>query len=321
MTRLDSLERELSATRDSLQATIEELETSNEELQSTNEELMSSNEELQSSNEELQSVNEELNTVNAEYQEKMLLLNKLNADLESMGRATGVATVFVDAEMNITRFSPDAATIFKLRDSDLGRPLDDISHGLRYPGLMEDLALTLQTNRVIEREVPNREGDKMLFVRILPYAIPSTTGRGAVTSFVDVSAYHDAKRLQSILDGLLEHVAVLDRDGTICMVNAAWTRFAQANGDPELKVCGLGSNYLTTCRADTADKDLDTSAVLQGLVGVLDGSLPSFSIAYPCHSPTVQRWYVMNVAPISGPFFGAIVSHFNVTPWFERDAS
>ena len=320
MTRISSLERELGATRDSLQATIEELETSNEELQATNEELMASNEELQSSNEELQSVNEELNTVNAEYQEKMLLLNKLNADLESMGKATGVATLFVDADMNITRFSPDAATIFKLRATDIGRPLDDISHSLRYPGLMDDLALTLKTNRVIEREVSNSEGDKMLFVRILPYAIPSSTGRGAVTSFVDVSAYHDARRLQAILDGLPEHVAVLELDGNIRMVNAAWRRFALANGDPELKTCGTGCNYLNACGTDFQQDGDTATAALSGVRGVLDGTLPSFSIQYPCHSPGEKRWFVMNVAPIPGPAFGAVVSHINVTAWFERSA-
>jgi two-component system CheB/CheR fusion protein len=319
MTRIDGLERELSATRESLQATIEELETSNEELQATNEELMASNEELQSSNEELQSVNEELNTVNAEYQEKMLLLNRVNADLESMGKATGVATVFVDAEMNITRFSPDAATIFKLRDTDLGRPLDDISHSLRYPGLMDDLALTLKTNRVIEREVASSEGEKMLFVRILPYAIPSTTGRGAVTSFVDVSAYHDAKRLQAILDGLPEHVAVLDPDGTIRMVNAAWRRFALINGDGAMRASGPGSNYLTACNAEMAADGDSAGAALRGLRAVLDGTLPTFSIEYPCHSPTEQRWFVMNVAPIPGPGFGAVVSHINVTTWYLRN--
>jgi two-component system CheB/CheR fusion protein len=321
MTRIGSLERELAATRDSLQATIEELETSNEELQATNEELMASNEELQSSNEELQSVNEELNTVNAEYQEKMLLLNKVNADLESMGKATGVATVFVDAEMNITRFSPDAATIFKLRTTDLGRPLDDISHSLRYPGLMADLALTLQTNRVIEREVANAEGDKMLFVRILPYAVASGGARGAVTSFVDVSAYHDARRLQAILDGLPEHVAVLEPDGTLRMVNAAWRRFALANGDPELKTCKTGSNYLAACGSDFPEDGDSASAAMSGLRGVLDGSLPNFSLQYPCHSPSQQRWFVMNVAPIAGPAFGAVVSHINVTAWFERSAA
>jgi two-component system CheB/CheR fusion protein len=94
--RIEVLERELAATRESLQATIEELETSNEELQATNEELMSSNEELQSSNEELQSVNEELNTVNAEYQEKIDILNHLNAELDNMAQSVAVGTVFVD---------------------------------------------------------------------------------------------------------------------------------------------------------------------------------------------------------------------------------
>ncbi|MCF8168657.1 MAG: PAS domain-containing protein, partial [Rhodoferax sp.] len=278
MTRISGLERELSATRESLQATIEELETSNEELQATNEELMASNEELQSSNEELQSVNEELNTVNAEYQEKMLLLNKLNADLESMGKASGVATVFVDTQMHITRFSPDAASIFKLRETDLGRPLDDISHSLRYPSLMEDLALTLKTDRVIEREVASLDNDKMMFVRILPYAIPSTTGRGAVTSFVDVSAYHDAKRLQGILDGLPEHVAVLEPDGTIRMVNAAWKRFALANGDLELKFSGPGCNYLNACEVDFPEDGDSAASAVRGLRAVLEGSLPGFSI-------------------------------------------
>jgi two-component system CheB/CheR fusion protein len=318
MSRISILERELAATRDSLQSTIEELETSNEELQATNEELMASNEELQSSNEELQSVNEELNTVNAEYQEKMLLLNKVNADLESMGRATGVATVFVDGDMNITRFSPDAATIFKLRNSDIGRPLDDISHSLQYPGLMEDLALTLQTDRMIEREVPNSDGQKMLFVRILPYSIPSSTSRGAVTSFVDISAYHDARRLQVILDGLPEHVAVLGPDGSIRMVNAAWRRFAIANGDAELRTCEIGSNYLNACGTDFPQDADSASVALAGLKGVLDGTLPNFSIEYPCHSPTQKRWFVMNVAPIGGPEFGVVVSHFNMTAWFER---
>jgi two-component system CheB/CheR fusion protein len=235
-----------------------------------------------------------------------------------MGKATGVATLFVDADMNITRFSPDAATIFKLRTTDIGRPLDDISHSLRYPGLMDDLALTLKTNRIIEREVASSEGDKMLFVRILPYAIPSSTGRGAVTSFVDVSAYHDARRLQVILDGLPEHVAVLEPDGTIRMVNAAWRRFALANGDPELKTCGMGANYLKACGTDFPQDGDTAQAALSGVRGVLDGTLPSFSIQYPCHSPTEKRWFVMNVAPIPGPTFGAVVSHINVTAWFER---
>jgi two-component system CheB/CheR fusion protein len=314
MTRISALERELAATRESLQATIEELETSNEELQSTNEELMASNEELQSSNEELQSVNEELNTVNAEYQEKMLLLNQLNADLEGMGRATGVATVFVDSKLQVTRFSPDAAQIFKLRDTDIGRPLGDISHSMRYPTLMQDMADTLSSNCPMEHEVPGSNPGQVLFVRILPYTIPSTTLRGVVTSFVDVSAYHDARRLQAVLDGLPEHVALLEPDGTIRMINAAWRAFACANGDPELRFSGPGANYLSACAADWPHEADSANAAMDGLRDVLEGRASAFSIQYACHSPTEQRWFAMHVAPIQGPTQGVVVRHIDVTP-------
>ncbi|MDV7395342.1 chemotaxis protein CheR, partial [Arthrospira platensis SPKY1] len=105
--RMSLLETELQATRENLQATIEELETANEELQATNEELMASNEELQSANEELQSVNEELNTVNAEYHEKVLAMQRTNADLDTMSRASGIATVFLDEKLVIRRYTHD----------------------------------------------------------------------------------------------------------------------------------------------------------------------------------------------------------------------
>jgi two-component system CheB/CheR fusion protein len=316
--RISILERELGATRESLQATIEELETSNEELQATNEELMASNEELQSSNEELQSVNEEMSTVNAEFQEKMLVLNRLNADLDSMAKAAGVATVFVDAEMVITRFSPDAMQIFKLRESDVGRPLDDIAHLLRYENLMEDLARTLKTERMIEREVTSNDGKHSYLARILPYVIPSSTQRGAVATFVDMTAFHDAKRLQTIIDALPEHIAVLDQTGTIVMVNAAWSRFARANGDHDLSGSGLGVNYLNVCKAGNHEDGSIALAASRGLRSVLEGSQPAFSMEYPCHSPTEQRWFVMNVAPVSGNEFGAVVSHVNISSWYNR---
>ncbi|OAI01425.1 chemotaxis protein CheB [Methylomonas methanica] len=311
--RVAILQRELAATRDSLQSTIEELETSNEELQATNEELMSSNEELQSSNEELQSVNEEMNTVNDEFQEKMLLLNRAHADLDGMAKASGVATVFVDSQLLITRFSPDASLIFKLRDADIGRPLDEVANVLNYPELMDDLTATIKTERMIEREINTLDLKKTYLVRILPYQVASTTVRGVVATFVDVTAYHDVNRLQSIIDALPEHIAVVDPAGTIVMINAGWRRFAMANGDKELKRSGPGVNYLDVCQAGNHEDDAIARAAIQGLRGVLEGSLPLFSMGYPCHSSTEQRWFVMNVAPVAGKEFGAVISHVNIS--------
>ncbi|MBN2866796.1 MAG: PAS domain-containing protein [Thiotrichales bacterium] len=317
-TRIDVLQQELAATRESLQATIEELETSNEELQATNEELMASNEELQSSNEELQSVNEEMNTVNAEFQEKVLRLNQANADLDSMAKAVGVATIFVDPNLQITRFTADAVTVFKLRDSDIGRPLTEIRHTLHDGDLSSYFEKTMKTGRVFEKEISSQNGETYL-LRILPYQVPSEHAMGAVITLIDVTAIQDRVRLQAILDALPEHVAVLTTDGTIGMVNAAWKRFAKANGDPDLLHSGEGANYLEACRVldQTQDKESAQDAYL-GVKGVLEGRLPKFSLKYPCHSPTEKRWFVVNVAPIAGLYeYGAVVSHNNISPWVE----
>ncbi|CAD5366440.1 Uncharacterized 104.1 kDa protein in hypE 3'region [Rubrivivax sp. A210] len=312
--RIDVLERELAATRESLQATIEELETSNEELQATNEELMSSNEELQSSNEELQSVNEELNTVNAEYQEKIDILNHLNADLDNMTQAVAVATVFVDEGLHLMRFSPEARSIFKVRDADLGRPLDEVNHLLEYPDLVADLVQTVRGGARIEKEVGSRQG-RHYFVRMLPYRVPSTSARGAVASFLDVSALHELTRMQQIIDALPEHIAVLDPQGIITQVNRAWSDFAIANGDPLLQHTGPGSNYLKVCGTAGDAADHSAQEACRGLAEVLAGRLPAFAIEYPCHSPGQERWFGMHVSAVGGDRPGAVVSHVDITGW------
>ena len=314
--RIEVLQTALDATRDSLQSTIEELETSNEELQATNEELMASNEELQSSNEELQSVNEEMNTVNAEYQEKVGILNRINADLDSMSKAVGVATVFVDGELNLTRFTPDAVGVFRLRESDIGRPLDEVVHVLRYPGLSDDLGATIRTERMIEKQVLALDG-RVFLVRILPYSTLSKEQRGAVATFIDITATRDRDRLQAILNGLPEHIAVLAPDGTIVMVNAAWERFARVNGDPDLSRTSVGRNYLEVCGNAHDDEDTYARRAFMGVKAVLEGSSPTFSFQYPCHSASEKRWFVMNVAPIFGEELGAVVSHTNISAWYS----
>ena len=318
--RIQSLERDLEATRDSLQATIEELETSNEELQASNEELMASNEELQSTNEELQSVNEELYTVNAENQEKIDILNRLNADLDNMTRATMIPTLFVNAELSITRFTTEAQALFSIRDGDVGRPLADFSHSLDYPELLEDLRQVIATAQVLEREVRGRDG-QWLLVRIHPYLEQPRAISGAVITFIDTTRLKDAQRLQGTLDSLPEHIVVLDGEGTITMVNDAWRHFARSNGDPELKTTGAGANYFRALalvnddKGDNGQADDDSAGeALAGLRAVLEGRCDSFTLRYPSHSPTARRWFVLHAAPIKGGE-GAVVSHIDITRW------
>ena len=131
---LSSLERELESTKERLQTTIEEMETSNEELKSTNEELQSVNEELQSTNEELetskeelQSTNEELVTVNTELQNKVDELSRANNDINNLLASTEIATIFLDTDLFIKRFTPAMTKVFNLIQTDIGRSIGDIT--------------------------------------------------------------------------------------------------------------------------------------------------------------------------------------------------
>ena len=159
------LMQELEFTKQRLQRTIEELQTSNEEEKSTNEELQSTNEELQSTNEEmetakeeLQSLNEELVTVNSELQGKLDALADANDDLQNLFNSTEVATIFLDNDLRIKRFTAAAKRVSNLIASDAGRPLSDIVSKLASDRLLEDAQDVLQTLVVKEREVQAADG-------------------------------------------------------------------------------------------------------------------------------------------------------------------
>ena len=185
--RGDYLELELTRLRQHLQVVTEQGEASNEELQATNEEMVASNEELQSTNEELQSVNEELYTVNAEYQCKIQELSELNADMDHLLASTEVATIFLDEDLRLRRYTPAVETLVNVMPQDVGRPIDHLSLQLEYPQMMSDAKLVLQSGERQEREVEHTNGTWYL-ARCLPYRSSKSPVDGVVLAFVDISA-------------------------------------------------------------------------------------------------------------------------------------
>ncbi len=203
--RIEELEFDLKSTKEHLQTTIEELETSNEELQSSNEELQSANEELQSTNEELetskeelQSSNEELMTVNAELQNKMDELDMANNDMTNLLANTKIATIFLDNDLRIKRFTPDITGVINLIQSDVGRPLSDISLKIEYPELVKDAEGVLRSLAMQEKVVRHAEGTWHL-VRTIPYRTSTNVIEGAVITFVEIT---EQKRMQALQDAL-----------------------------------------------------------------------------------------------------------------------
>jgi len=310
--RVQTLEQELAATRESLQATIEELETANEELQATNEELMAANEELQSANEELQSVNEELYTVNAENQEKIGILNRLNADLDNLAKAVSIATIFVDEELRITRFTPEATKLFNVREADIGRPIGDFTNRLEHPAFAGELRRTVEQGRAVEHEIQAGNGRSYL-ARILPYELPNRETHGAVATFVDTTDLHDRECLHTTLNALPGPLALLDEDGRLAMVNAAWRDLAEAETGAGRLVCaGPGESYLDACLQGAQDAGLGAAA-RDGIRAVLRGEREQIGLTYPGRGEEADRQYLLYVAPIRRAEGGAIISHLEIT--------
>ena len=192
--RLAELESELaakdellSATRASLEQSIRELGLANEELQSANEELQSTNEELETSQEELHSLNEELTTVNTDLQQKIVELSNANDDLDNLLAGTGIATLFLDLELRILRYTPTLRRIIQLIPADVGRPVAHLAWSLvGYDELVSDIHGVLDTLVPCEREVESRDGC-WFTLRILPYRTRENVIAGAVITFVDVT--------------------------------------------------------------------------------------------------------------------------------------
>ncbi len=182
-----TLRQELKLARAQLSETVEQLEESNQELQLANEELLTSNEELQTTNEELHSVNEELFSVNAEYESKNRDLISLNEDINNLLSSTEIGTVFIGTNLRIRKFTPAANVILNLLPSDIGRPIDHISHNLvGYDSLVEDTKTVIAEGKGLEKEA-SMAGGALLLVRILPFKTEKEEVTGAVIALIDVT--------------------------------------------------------------------------------------------------------------------------------------
>ncbi|MBF0111217.1 MAG: PAS domain-containing protein [Desulfamplus sp.] len=224
--QINDLKQELQFTRESLQATVEELETSNEELQATNEELLASNEELQSTNEELQSTNEELHTVNIEYQNKILELTELNNDVENLLSSSHIGKLILDENLEIRRFSSHISKIFKILDSDIGRPISHLNHSLKGENPVQLVEQVLKSNKKVEKEVSINDGTFYL-MRIIPYQTGPNHYAGAILSFIDITPVKKAQselrvsefKYRTLFETMTPGVVYQDRDGHIISAN------------------------------------------------------------------------------------------------------
>jgi two-component system, chemotaxis family, CheB/CheR fusion protein len=231
------LDPELRDTRHDLQGTIDELHAANEELAAANEEVQSANEELQSTNEELQtakeetqSLNEELHTVNAELTQKLDTFERATDDLSNLMNNIEVATIFLDSQLRVMRFTPQARRVAHLIDADIGRPMADLVTYVDYPDLLSDAADVIETLHASEKQAAAPDGSSYL-VRIRPYRTSRNIVAGAVVTFFDITDAGRSERAQaarvlaeSIVDAVREPFLVLDGGLRVVRANRAYYR-------------------------------------------------------------------------------------------------
>jgi two-component system, sensor histidine kinase and response regulator len=209
--------------------------------------------------------------------------------------------------------------------------------GLSFQEVVSPLFLTLWNERFDQRvgggEEPPASYELKLLLRgggSLWVELRATRfvhqGRPAVLGLVrDISPRKEnelalgeaSEMLHAVSDSVMHHMAVLDNEGTIVMVNRAWKEFALANGggsagDP-MSTLGIGANYLATCQQPGCKQDEDATSAAVGVRAVLEGKTPLYTREYPCHSPEQQRWFQMSVTPLRIRQGGAVVLHADIT--------
>ena len=233
---IKSIENELKLTKERLKANVEEMTTSNEELKSANEELQSLNEESQSTNEELetskeelQSTNEELSTVNSELQIKIDELSRINDDMINLFNSSEIAIIFVNNDLKIRSFTKESTKLIKLIESDIGRPLSDITTSIEYPDLMDDIIQVTEKLVFKEKEVKTKD-DEWYKVRIMPYKTSQNVIDGVTITFINITNLKTTQeKIQSALDyaeGIIntvhEPLVVLDENLRIISANRSF---------------------------------------------------------------------------------------------------
>jgi two-component system CheB/CheR fusion protein len=195
---IETLERELAETREELENLTDELETNSEELRtsheealSTNEELQSANEELEASTEELRSLNEELMTVNGQLKEKIDELQTANDYQSNLFASTNVATLFLDAELRVRRFTPAAERLLQMDVADVGKPLRECSHILLGKKVADEAETVMATLEPSENEIsiaPNRWFTR----KVLPFRTQDRRIDGVVVTYHEISSLKSA---------------------------------------------------------------------------------------------------------------------------------
>lgn len=204
----------------------------------------------------------------------------------------------------------------------VGERITEVISGIREsnPELFENCARVVQTGRAERFEI-HLEQSKAWFATSV-YRVGEDSFIMVlkdITENKQTEATLLASRhfLQSTLDALSVHIAILDERGTIIATNKAWRQFGDQNSFIG-STCDVGIDYLQVCDSSTGRCCQDAPAVAKGIRSVILGQATSFSLEYPCNGPSEKRWFALKATRFGGVGpVRVVVAHDNIT---ERKA-
>ncbi len=203
--RTEQLEMELQHVKEAHRATIEESETLNEELES---------------------VNEELTMVNAQLQSKLEEFIEVNNDLQNLLNSTDIATIFLDVDLNIRRYTEEATQLVMLRPTDVGRPIFELASNLEDEDRAADCREVLRT-LVCKERIVHTTGGGVHLMRGVPYRTTENVIDGLVLTFVDIERLIRAARetersgdpFKHIVQTMRHPILMLDKELRVMFAN------------------------------------------------------------------------------------------------------
>ncbi len=107
-----------------------------------------------------------------------------------------IATIFLDDDLRITRFTPAAAALFNVRESDRGRPFRDLAPRFVEEDVLGDVRSVLTSAESVERRAHRSDGSAWYLVRMMPHRRLDATATGLGVTFVDITALVQAEEAE-----------------------------------------------------------------------------------------------------------------------------
>lgn len=175
-----------------------ELQKLIEDLELSNKELTASVHRLENINSSLRSELAKSSTLDAELGETLKKLDWSKTEISNLLSNTKIATLFLNVNFNITKFTPTIKKLFNHQNFDLGSPLtvfaSNFDEKVRH-SMVNDCHTALNELVVTEKEIQDKDGN-YFFERISPFITDDKKIDGVVITFVNIS---NLKKIQKEL--------------------------------------------------------------------------------------------------------------------------